>query len=42
MAKRKVLKFPDERLRKVSKKVTEFDDELAELLDDMRENHVCQ
>ncbi len=37
MAKRKVLKFPDERLRKVSKKVTEFDDELAELLDDMRE-----
>lgn len=37
MAKRKVLKFPDERLRKVSKKVTEFDDELGELLDDMRE-----
>lgn len=37
MAKRKVLKFPDDRLRKVSKKVTEFDDELAELLDDMRE-----
>lgn len=37
MAKRKVLKFPDERLRKVSKKVAEFDDELGELLDDMRE-----
>lgn len=37
MAKRKVLKFPDERLRRVSKKVTEFDDELGELLDDMRE-----
>lgn len=37
MAKRKVLKFPDERLRRISKKVTEFDEELAELLDDMRE-----
>lgn len=37
MAKRKVLKFPDERLRKISKKVTDFDDELGLLLDDMRE-----
>ena len=37
MAKRKVLKFPDERLRRISKPVTEFDDELYELLDDMRE-----
>ena len=37
MAKRKVLKFPDERLRKISKPVIEFDDELFELLDDMRE-----
>ncbi len=37
MAKRKILRFPDERLRRVSKKVTEFDDELFELLDDMRE-----
>ncbi len=37
MAKRKVLKFPDERLRKKSKEVTDFDDELNSLLDDMRE-----
>ncbi len=37
MAKRKIVKFPDERLRRISKKVTEFDDELGELLDDMRE-----
>lgn len=37
MAKRKVLKFPDERLRRICKPVTEFDDDLYELLDDMRE-----
>ncbi len=37
MAKRKIVKFPDERLRRISKKVTDFDDELSELLDDMRE-----
>ena len=37
MAKRKVLKFPDERLRKISKPVIEFDDELFGLLGDMRE-----
>ena len=37
MAKRKVLKYGDERLRKVAKPVTEFDDDLRELLDDMRD-----
>lgn len=37
MAKRKVLKYGDERLRKVAKPVTEFDDDLCELLDDMRD-----
>ena len=37
MAKRKVLKYGDERLRKVAKPVTEFDEDLRELLDDMRD-----
>ena len=37
MAKRKVLKYGDERLRKVAKPVTEFDEDLFELLDDMRD-----
>ena len=37
MAKRKVLKYGDERLRKVAKPVTEFDEDLCELLDDMRD-----
>ncbi len=37
MAKRKVLKYGDERLRKVAKPVTEFDDDLFELLDDMKD-----
>lgn len=37
MAKRKVLKYGDERLRKKSTPVTEFDDDLFELLDDMRD-----
>lgn len=37
MAKRKILKFPDERLRRISKPVVEFDEELEELLEDMRE-----
>lgn len=37
MAKRKVLKYGDERLRKVAKPVTEFDDDLFELLEDMKD-----
>ena len=37
MAKRKVLKYGDERLRKIAKPVTDFDDDLFELLEDMRD-----
>ena len=37
MAKRKVVKIGDPLLRKTSKPVKEFDDELCELLDDMKE-----
>ena len=37
MAKRKVLKYGDERLRKVAKNVADFDDDLFQLLDDMRD-----
>lgn len=37
MAKRKVLKYGDERLRKKATPVTEFDENLFELLDDMRD-----
>ncbi|TKB51914.1 peptide deformylase [Ferrimonas aestuarii] len=35
MATLEVLRFPDERLRTVAKPVTEFDDELQTLIDDM-------
>ena len=37
MAKRKVVKIGDELLRKKSKPVKDFDDELIELLEDMKE-----
>ena len=37
MAIRKVVKMGDELLRKKSKKVVNFDDKLAQLLDDMKE-----
>ncbi len=37
MAKRKVLKYGDERLRKIAKPVIDFDDDLFELLEDMRD-----
>lgn len=37
MAVRNILKYGDERLSKVAKPVTQFDDDLKSLLDDMRE-----
>ena len=37
MAKRKVVKIGDPLLRKISKPVKDFDDDLFELLDDMKE-----
>lgn len=37
MAKRNIVKIGDPVLRKISKPVKEFDDELCELLDDMKE-----
>ena len=41
MAKRKIIQLPDELLRKKCREVTEFDERLAILLDDMKETLIA-